>query len=378
MHKLVNGVTVEIDNIELFKMAAEGKLLKNSTVNKVQNISDKQMGFIKDVVGVYSDILKVLVYPLNSIENDMRYMCMAMLLKDKLDKEIKVQINNAILVELDEDKVIKLVSDVWGIEQKSEFKPAVNLSLDYFKNMVGYEEYVWAYDRLSNGETTEDYYEIFMPAFYEACRKQDLVVGWEVERILDFGAVPSEMRFITNKLIDIKRDMQYYLDVYCAGNRETNESYLSFDVDEIGKPVMNKKVKKIKVYNYEAFVKGLKQTDNRVEKLGQDSCVGISSLFDVLLEKGIEEDNLHLLDYTGIIEDDTLIFEVGNEIYLTNFNEYKKAIKIMSNVNLFAYEDGVVYGKRSIRLDSGLYEDTIYAYEVTTGKARICNINYRW
>jgi hypothetical protein len=369
MKKKVNGSVVEIKNLELFKLAYEGKLLNKRASSKVKDTIENKSELVKDLVNAYSAILDSLVFPLNMVETSIKYTMIAIVLKERVREkhgEIPMQVDNSICIEVEDGKILRLLAGTWAIESTpGTYHITTNINLEFFNGQPGYDE-----------ANTKDFYEVFMSEFMEACKNQDLVLKWELSRILDFGNVPSAAHLNKNRITDEENNRQYYLDVYCTGKRETRDNVLSFTRDSAGLPVMATEKKKIRVYNFEVYSKSLGNIDNKTEKASPNSCDGMGAIFDVLLSEGIEDEQLSNISYTGIVNDDILLFEVNKEIYMTTFKTYEKPQRLMSNVNIYAFDAGRVYVKRRKKLYSGVYEETIYSYELDTGKARLCKISF--
>lgn len=379
MKKKVNGVVVDIDNIELFKLAYEGKLLNKKASSKVKDTIEDKSELVRDLVKTYCDILDSLVFPLNMVENVLKYTMIALVLKHRMEDEygdVQMQVDTSICVEIEDGKILRLLAGTWSIESTpSTYKVTRNMNLDFFKSVPGYKEYKWAYEKLLNDENTDDFYCEFMSDFVNACKSQDIVLKWELSKILDFGYVPKQALLVKDKITDLDRNLQYYLDVYCTGRKETNDNVLSIITDGNGLPVMETEKKKIKVYNFEVYEKGLDKVNNQTKKV-EIECLGMGSLFDILLSEGIDNENVSNISYTGLIEDNILLFEVNKEIYISTFKEYTKPQRIISNVNMFAFESNRLYVKRRKKLYSGIYEETIYSYELNSKKARLCKIGF--
>lgn len=379
MKKKVNGEVVEINNIELFKLAYEGKLLNKKASSKVKDTIEDKSDLVRDLVKSYCDILDSLVFPLNMVESILKYTMIALVLKKKMYDEygdIQMQVDTSICVEIEDGKILRLLAGTWAIESTpNTFRITRNLNLDLFKGLPGYKEYKWAYDKLLRDEDTDDFYTEFMSDFVKACKGQDIVLTWELSKILDFGYVPKQAMLVQDRIIDLDRNVQYYLDIYCTGKKETKDNILSIVTDNNGLAVMGTEKKKIKVYNFEVYEKGLEKINNQTRKV-EIECSGMGSLFDILLSEGIEDENVSKISYTGLIEDNLLLFEVNKEIYISTFDKYEKPVRIISNVNMFAFESGRLYVKRRKKLYSGIYEETIYSYELNTKKARLCKIGF--
>lgn len=381
MKKRVNGKTVEIDEfIGLFHLAGEGVALNRRASSLVRNTIENRSEFVRDIVNEYDRILNDLVFPLNMIEEGIKYMTIALVLKERLREkygEVQMQVGRSICIEVEPDTTLRLLAGTWAIEETQNTYKPTELELDSYSYDTGYKEYKWALDKMLNNESTKGFYKEFMGDFLNACKNEQFILDWELEHMLDFGYVPEQVELPENKLEDIDNDMEYFLDIYSTGQRETNDTMLRLVVSKDGSKASMEK-KKIKVYNYEVY--GKKLTDakggNKTEKVQGAQGKGFSSVFDVLLTDGISDDIVTQLKYYGIISQNQILFEVNKEVYLAPFDSYAPPKRLISNVSLYGFESGRVYVSKTERQHYGVTKETIYSYELATGKARICRTKY--
>ena len=86
MKKLVNSKVIDIDNIELFEMAAEGMVLQSQTVSNTSDGIDQDMNSpaIQRYIKLYDIFFKSMPYPLYAIESDIKYATLANFIKSCL------------------------------------------------------------------------------------------------------------------------------------------------------------------------------------------------------------------------------------------------------------------------------------------------------
>ena len=136
-----------------------------------------------------------------------------------------------------------------------------------------------------------------------------------------------------------------------------------------------------KAYDFDVYGKQLKgghlykDENNKLEKK-QLTCMAY--VFNEVLHYGISDDNIDRVKYHGIIVGDELIFEVDGRLYRCSSVEYTGSPELIaSKIQLYGYENGKVYIKNTQRLESGVYKDNIFAYDLGTKKARLCKTSFR-
>ena len=382
MKKRVNGKIVDIQGyLDLFLLAGEGVALNRRASSLVRNTIEEKSELVRDIVNEYNDILLSLVYPLNMIEEEIKYMTIAIALHDRLQQkygELQMQVARHIKIEVEPDRILKLLAGTWAIEETDKSYTPTELELDSYSSAVGYKEYKWALSKLVKHQSTKDFYKEVMGSFLAACKGESFVLNWELEHILDFGYIPQRVEIPENKIEDIDTGMEYYLDIYSAGQRETSDTVLKIVSSKSGGVSSSVEKKRIKVYNFEVYGKNLSDSrnNNRTEKQPKAQEKGFSSVFEVLLAEGIEEDRVTQIKYRGIISQNQIIFEVNNELYIAPFDIYERPKRLVSNVTLYGFESGRIYMMKSERLSSGITKEGIYSYEVSQKKARICKIQF--
>lgn len=380
MKKQVNGKVVDVDT-QLFLCAAEGEALNRKASSLVQNTIESRNDFVRDIVSTYNDILSSLVYPLNMIEEEIKYAVISLVLKERLkDKygDVQMQVGSFIKIEFEPGRILKLLAGTWAIEATNQTYIPSQIDMLAYSKDIGYKEYTWALQRLLNNEDTQDFYRVFMSNFLRACKGEKFVLDWELQHILEYGYVPEQIEIPENKIIDIDEGVEYFLDIYCTGRKETDDTVMRVQISPNREIQSSLEKRRIKVYNFEVY--GKKLTDlkngNRTEKISGAQSKGFSSLFEVLLLEGINDDLITLLKYRGIVSQNQLLFEVNNEIYLAPFDIYSKPTRLISNVKLYGFESGRVYVSKTVRTRPGIAKESIYSYELGTGKPRICRTRF--
>lgn len=382
MKKLVNGKVVDITNIDLFKKAFEGIVLDKKASSEVKDTIENSSELVKNCVKAYSGFSDSLPFPLFSIETDMKYVAIALYILDKVDGLNKedVAIDNCIYIRIESNKILKLMYHTWAIEaEKNQFDNSRGIDLEAYKEDLGYKEFIWSLERMREGVKLDTFYAEYMASFLKACNNEDFILRWELNHILDFGKVPEEIQIEENRLISLAKNYNYFLDVYSKEERKTKDSIMQITIKN-GRSQVSNVNKLVKVYDFDVYGKSIdsgvldRKTENKIEKRQVD---GMASLFETILIFGIDTNTVESVKYRGIIDNDSIIFEIDHNIYECKFSLYSSATLIANNVSIYSFGYPKLYMKKSKRLKSGIYEDTIFAYDLTEKKARLCKIKYR-
>lgn len=382
MKKLVNGKAVDIENIDLFKKAFEGIVLNKKASSAIKDTIETSSGLVKKCVQAYSKFNEALPFPLFSIETDIKYATIANYILHEVT-EISTEdiaIDACIYIRIEKNKVLKLIYHTWAIESETDqFKNAASLDLAEYEKELGYKEFKWGLERIENGEELSSFYEVFMPNFLKACNNEDFILRWELNHILDFGKVPEELKIEENRIVNLETNYKYFIDVFSKEERKSKDSIMQITIKN-GRSQVKNVNKLVKVYDFDVYGKAIgtgildRKTENKIEKRQVD---GMASLFETILVFGIDTNTVEDIKYRGLIDNDYIIFEIDNNIYECRFSMYTRSNLIANNVSIYAYEYPRIYMKKSKKLSSGIYEDTIFAYDLTDKKARLCKIKYR-
>ena len=103
MKKIVNGKVINIDNLELFELAAEGLALQNTAISNTAdgvecNINSPLVsGYIKK----YDIFFKSMPYPLYAIEADIKYATLGNFIKALSKEKIEMWVDRGLHIKLD-------------------------------------------------------------------------------------------------------------------------------------------------------------------------------------------------------------------------------------------------------------------------------------
>lgn len=382
MRKMVNGKVVDIKNIELFEKGFEGIILNKTVSSSVKDTLNSESELVKSCVEAYNTVINSLPFPLFAIESNCKYALIADYILSKVPEltERDIYVDNGIVINIDRDTVLRLVFKTWAIEKRQN-KQTVKFSSDIYKDESEYVEMKWCIDKMIAGQPIRSYYTEFMGDFIKACNEKSMVLNWELNHILDFGYVPDELEIEDNRIINIDTDYEYFVDIFCTGKVKSDDTVLEYVSRPGGNSKFTYKNKLVKAYDFDVYGKQLKgghlykDENNKLEKK-QLTCMAY--VFNEVLHYGISDDNIDRVKYHGIIVGDELIFEVDGRLYRCSSVEYTGSPELIaSKIQLYGYENGKVYIKNTQRLESGVYKDNIFAYDLGTKKARLCKTSFR-
>lgn len=377
MEKRVNGNTIEITNIELFDAAFEGMSLNKNITSNV-NIGDIEFNLkeVNEYIGVYNKIYRSLPFPLYAIERDIKYAVIGKAIQHRLDRDLDIHIRDGLIIGLNDKISVKFVNKTWAIVKKEEHdEENKNIDLELYSEEVGYKEFKWVLDRLLKDKTLENYYDVMMKDFKEACNHDIDIMKREMANILNFSPVPEKRRFKEGVINDIINGYEYILEIFTTGKVKLG----GFDYFISYKDNFNKLLKKnryINKYDFRLYRKRVDSNSGRYGRLRELDLEGFGSVFESIIRHSSEDRNLSDIYYTGIIYNDDIIFQVDREIYHCKLRKYSKADRI-SRSSLYSYEDNKVFLEDSINVHSDMFKEAIYYYDIESKELSICRITYK-
>lgn len=378
MKKKVNGRVVEIGNIELFEQAFEGLALGRLVSSSVADTLTTNQELVNKCIESYEAIYKSMPFPLYAVERDIKYVTIAMYIRDNLDEAVEMWVENALFIMVEADKAIKFVGNTWGVVTVQN-KKSDNTDIEYYSDEPGFEEYKWVLTKLMNNESLKDYYIKFMRDFVEACNREPMILKWELARILEFGNVPNRLELKENRLLHVDTGSEYFLDIFSTGKRKTGESEYVFDLTGKGGE-LKKRSRYVKTFDFEVYEKKAQADDimvgTNIERLQKCNLDGAAALFETLVGKGSLQDGIENVPYTGIITNKYIVYQIGNQIYKCTAKKYTKAVEIGRSVEIYGFENGLLYMEKKSLCDSGIHKKAIYAYDLDNSTVRLCRIQF--
>lgn len=388
MKKLVNGKVIDIRNIELFELAAEGLARQNSTASKTNDgikVSVNSAA-LNRYIKQYDIFFNAMPYPLYAIEADIKYATLGNFIKSiNKNSNILMWIDNGLNIQLDSHSLMTLhiVNNTWSIEYK---KPSEdNTDMNRFREVIGYEEYIWLLTKVLNREMTDSaaYYKKFMPEFIEACNGNNIVIKWELDNILNFGSVPKRIELVDNKITDATMCCEYTLDTYVTGTVDTDEKVTTFDLTRASGARASTLTKQMKVYGYDVYVKSIGDPKreagyNTSDRLTKTTVPGIQSLFFTLTGIKSAQERKTFPVFKGLIIDTNLVYTVNGSLYVTKSNRLVESKEIARGVEIWGIDRNNVYFLKSKRITDAITRDTIYSYNLADHSIRLCSIRFRY
>lgn len=381
MKKLVNGKVIEIDNLELFDAAQEGLALQRTTSSMTSCTVDSTVdnSRIKRIISLYHIFYKSMAYPLYAIERDIKYATLGNFIKHAIREDICMWVNNGLYIIINREKklALNIVNNTWAVTEVGSIEED-NTEMKNFKDSLGFEEYSWLLEKVINKEKDSNFYKEFMPEFMKACNMNEMVVRWELENILNFISVPKEIKVADNTIVDVEKQMEFTLDIYSDGYIKTGEveSVWSIGNGGVGSSTIDKRIKK---YNYKVYGKELSTEEKSKGDIKICRLNGAFGMFNALCrEKDSIGKGCRFPIYKGYIVGACIVFEVNKNVYICKANRVTEAKMIASNAELYSTSRNIVYIYKKKRISSAIEKVTLYSYNITENKTKLCRINYMY
>lgn len=372
--KRVNGKIIEINNIELFEAAFEGLAAKKIVSSSVSDMVIKDTELINNCISAYDTVYRCLPFPLYAIEQGIKYATIATSIQSKLEDKLKMWVDEALYIKVEQETALKFIGDTYGIVKIEDREYKDNTDISLYKEDVGYAEFSWALEKLMQDEPLSDYYNKFMPDFIKACSKEPLVLKFELSQMLQFDAIPSKTALKNNSIIEVNTGSEFLMDIYSTGKKKTNENELVISLNGSNSNI-TKKAKYIQTYSFDVYEKKRDASDvlNKLKKVNID---GFASLFETLIGKGIINDTLNRIDYRGLIINNKMVYQVGSQIFICEYNKYTKPVEIGKNVEIYGYNEGFIYIVKRVVCKSKVCKESIYRLNPADMQIKLCKIQF--
>lgn len=381
MRKLVNGKVIDVDNLDLFELAAEGLALQSIAVSNTSDGIDGNINssIVKKYIKQYDIFFKSMPYPLYAIEANIKYVTLGNFIKALSREKVSMWVDNGlnIIIDVDTGMTLKIVNNTWSIVYTKD-KVKDNTSLELYKDCIGYKEYSWLLKKIINKEATANFYTEFMPDFVRACNGQPMVLKWELENILTFGVIPNRTQLKQDKILDISSNKEYSLDIFCTGTVDTDEKVQSWSLSGNGSSVGGMKHKNIRTYGFEAYSKAMFGTGAASSKLEKCKVNGFQNMFLELCGIKSASDMNAFPSFEGIISDNNLVFTIEKRLFVTKTNRMLESKDIAHGVELYTVDKNKVYFVKSKRITDKISKDTLYSYNIPDGTVRMCKIMFTY
>lgn len=385
MKKNILGKEVEISNIKSIEKAFEGMVIASrSSVNNdiVDKISLEGIDCASDIINEYFKIYDCLPFPLNCIEEKIKYACIAMLIQYKVDKVVKFKVAyNGLIVGYNDTTGIFFSNTCWKLVYTKGIKWEDFVDIGEYRKHPSYSEFEWVVSKIMDGESLEEYYEKFMKSVYDACGGDSNALRRELANILYIQPVPKNIVNIReNSIIELGTNNEYTIDVYMHGKVRTGQESLEIFMDDKGYKTNIGKAEKI-IYNFDVYSKKIipyssdgVSTDINIKKISNVQMSGFASIFERLIKDGIE--NMYNKVFRGVKKGNVLVFCINGNLLRTKAYEYDEPELIDTYVDIVGTTGNKVYYYSKDRLQSGVIKNTLYKLDVQSGKSEVCIINF--
>lgn len=383
MKKLVNGKVVDIKNIELFELAAEGLARQNTTVsNTSEGISSNvNSELMQKYIKQYDVFFKSMPYPLYAIEADIKYVTLANFIKALNKQPITMWIDKGLHIQIDKESkmTLHIVNNTWSVEYIEPHED--NTCIRDYEGCIGHTEYNWLLYKILRRESTANYYDTFMKEFIEACNGNDMIIKWELEHILEFGKLPNKLELHDNKVLDVNNNCEYMLDIFVTKTVDSGEKCTAWNFSS-GGVTTRQTSKQIKVYGYDAYVKSLSNEAFRYkdmpDKLTKTDMTGLQNMFVTMSGIKNAKDRKSFPVYKGAIVDSNLVFTVDGSLFVTKSNRLAECKEIARGINIYGIDRNNVYFVKEKKINEYITKEHIYCYNLSDKSIRLCKICFKY
>lgn len=378
MKKKIKGKIITFDD-DMFIEGTQGssKRLTGSNLATVRELEKA-----KEYIGTYTEVYKSLPYPMYLLDEPIKYILIAQLMKKKLgkDKKLECNVDNGLRIKLEvdlsslssgsgsgtelglgskenrermtgtntnTDTYLHFINSTWRIEQ-SETKLKLKEieesdELNCSDKVKYYTEYKWLYDKLKAGKDISGFYRTHCKEINSVCHnKKELkeVLGslLEVEEPT-VDKIPNTIIYPAKQLE--YRVVPYTTDMTLTGKKEYYYNSATKKIEQEDETEMH----------YAPYIQ-LRKVDMESNFTGKlvlhsNPQEGLISFFSKYMEIAHEQGNINDIVYWGVVLDDKLYFELstklGKYVYVTTFNKFTKAKMISNQGTILGYTDDKVW-----------------------------------
>lgn len=378
MKKKIKGKIITFDD-DMFIEGTQGssKRLTGSNLATVRELEKA-----KEYIGTYTEVYKSLPYPMYLLDEPIKYILIAQLMKKKLgkDKKLECNVDNGLRIKLEvdlsslssgsgsgtelglgskenrermtgtntnTDTYLHFINSTWRIEQ-SETKLKLKEieesdELNCSDKVKYYTEYKWLYDKLKAGKDISGFYRTHCKEINSVCHnKKELkeVLGslLEVEEPT-VDKIPNTIIYPSKQLE--YRVVPYTTDMTLTGKKEYYYNSATKKIEQEDETEMH----------YAPYIQ-LRKVDMESNFTGKlvlhsNPQEGLISFFSKYMEIAHEQGNINDIGYWGVVLGATLYFELstklGKYVYMTTFNEYTKAKMVSNQGTILGYTDDKVW-----------------------------------
>lgn len=367
MEKVINGQLVDVGDIRLFELGLEGLSINKVAVNNI-SVELKDDENISKCLEIYNKAYRKLPFPLYSIETNLKYSCIANLMKDSIKFDYKLWVDKSLNVYIVGSKLlVKFIGNTWGVDYIDEpYKD--NTDLDLYKRDVGYNEFSWILENKEKENLALEFYKEFMGDLLRACGNNANIMVKEFSRILDFENVPRPIEIKDNHIIDSNGQCEYFVDFYCAELKKTGGQQYSIDLTEDeGEISSEDEVEPI--YSIDVY----KKTNIKEDR---PDTLGALDFDELLSEKFCETLDIDKdTKIRGVKIGDVIFLEMDDNIYYFNISN-QKFVTVGNGVVIYSFKGNYIYFLRKQLIRDKTYKSIIYKYNLSSGNINIAKISF--
>lgn len=368
----------KLNDIGVWMKAAEGRAIRSNVKNFIGYKSILQVeniDLLRELIELYNHANDTLIYPLGSIESDLKYTVIAlyMLLESELrTDDIIVNVNNGINIKLSDTDILNLRYGNYRIIECTDDFAAEELRLDKYADYAEYDKFKWALKTMLNGQSLDGYFIKYEPDLYKAYNCDVDSILDSIEDVLDCHDKVPSINSHLNCLIDPNNNSTYQLLFFPSSqfSLDEDERIIESDEDDI-EP--DKKHNSITCFNYSLTVY---QNRSHGEAKKESEIKGlIEGLLNVI--GGKYNRNSYECRWYGYIGEDYGVFNASGDIYICSLAEYETPILLARNTRLVGIDNENVYMEKSIALNSGIVQLITSKLNISEDSISIVGISYR-
>lgn len=386
MNKSVLGKVVEINNLGTIEKAFEGTIIASRNIMKNDIQSSIKLEGLEGASGLINEYFKIcnkLPFPLNSIEEKIKYSCIAMIIQSQHEEVLRFRVMDCgFVVKINDTTGIYFSNSCWKLIKIGGMQWDDFVDISEYSRHCAYKEYEWAVNCILEGKSLKGYYEKFMTTLWEACNRNKGILKEQLAQLLYINTVPSTVYNIReNSLLDADKGKEYTIDIYMAGKVRTGDKnvVLRFSSDNTYKEVEEDNIKVI--YDFDVYEKDVIvgyefgcENSRYIGKMSKAKMVGAVSIFEKLIADGIE--NTYNKTFRGAVIRDKILFVFNGNLYETSVREYKTPELKAKHVEIVGVYRDCIYYYCKDRLESGVIKSTLYGYNCMSGDTWICIIDF--
>ena len=296
------------------------------------------------VLNVYKNISNRVPFPLNSIEEDIKYCAIADGIRSQLPS-IEIWVDKGICVELNKEAktAVRISRSQY---QVFEYSNKNDKDIVEYMNTNMFKQFNWLAERLRQTKSVKDFYTVFMKKEILSVKKNKGKFEDKLLNMLQEEEVPILMKPRANTVID--GDDMYTLDIFKVEYETGNQLE---EVEIRDRQVVTRKVNEVKsYYDYTTFIK------NGNSKMKEIDCISIGAIFEIIVSR---EEILGRLNFAGIVINGTLFFKYGGTIFKSSFGEYNEPEIVAEGARIYGFTDKAAYLIQTDKFEE-VNRDTIY------------------